>query len=121
MVGGPPMTQKPPITETIRKMATLAKIRLRDDELATYAAKMQAILTYVDQLGKLDTKDVEPMSHAIAHDPDPFASLRSDEAKNSPAAPAILSLAPERDGNYITVPKVVDLEKACLPVGKSGL
>jgi aspartyl-tRNA(Asn)/glutamyl-tRNA(Gln) amidotransferase subunit C len=49
-------------TETVRKVARLARLALREDELAPLAAELNGILGWVEQLGEVDVAGVEPMT-----------------------------------------------------------
>ncbi|RMG32702.1 MAG: Asp-tRNA(Asn)/Glu-tRNA(Gln) amidotransferase subunit GatC, partial [Planctomycetota bacterium] len=50
--------------ELVRKVARLARIRLTEDEVATFARQLGQILHYVEILDGVDTEGVEPMAHA---------------------------------------------------------
>lgn len=94
------------VDEIIRRMAKLARLKFPDKELPHYAAKAEAILRYIEQLGELDTKGIEPMSHAVETK---GAALRPDEVIPSELAAALLALAPEQDDHFVQVPKVLDV------------
>ena len=49
--------------EQVEKVSLLARLRLSGDELDTMTAQLGQIVEYVDQLGELDTSEVEPMAH----------------------------------------------------------
>jgi len=85
--------------------ARLARLKLTDAEKDEYTVQLEAILGHIDQLSKLDTKNVPPTSHAIPLKNvfrEDLARKSSDEMRES-----ILSNAPERDGNYFKVKKVI--------------
>ncbi|HJS06609.1 MAG TPA: Asp-tRNA(Asn)/Glu-tRNA(Gln) amidotransferase subunit GatC, partial [Pirellulales bacterium] len=50
--------------EDVEKVSLLARLKLTDDELALMTAQLGQIVQYVEQLGELDTDEVEPMAHA---------------------------------------------------------
>ncbi len=87
----------------VRHIGKLARIELTDDEVATFGRQLASILTYVEKLNELDTSGIEPMAHAVeiqnvfAVDT-PHASLSPEEA---------LANAPQRDGDFFMVPKVI--------------
>jgi len=89
--------------EQVRHIAKLSRIELSDEQLRTFARQLGDILAYFDKLQELDTRDVEPMAHAVetrnifAAD-EPSESLSPDEA---------LANAPQRDGDFFMVPKVI--------------
>lgn len=47
--------------ETVKRIAGLVRIAIPDEELPKYGEHLSSILTYVDQLQKIDTNDVEPL------------------------------------------------------------
>jgi aspartyl-tRNA(Asn)/glutamyl-tRNA(Gln) amidotransferase subunit C len=90
--------------ETIRKMAHLARLSFPEADLARYTEKVSSILEYVKQLEGLDTKQIEPMSHAI----EVTGWLRDDVIVKPILTQEIITVAPERDGMFYQVPRVID-------------
>lgn len=93
------------VDEIIRRMASLARLKFPEKELPLYAAKAQAILTYMEQLADLSTEGIEPTSHGTLST---TMGLRDDVVVPSQLAAALLALAPERQENLVEVPKVID-------------
>ena len=85
-------------------MATLARLDLTPDEQEQLAGQLDRILGYMDKLNELDTDGVEPMSHAV----DVVNVLRPDRAVNQPRTEALLSNAPARDDDFLSVPKIIE-------------
>lgn len=85
-------------------MATLARLDLTPDEQEQLAGQLDRILEYMDKLNELDTDGVEPMSHAV----DVVNVLRPDRAVNEPRTQALLSNAPARDDDFLSVPKIIE-------------
>ena len=85
-------------------MATLARLDLTPDEQEQLAGQLDRILEYMDKLNELDTGGVEPMSHAV----DVVNVLRPDRAVNEPRTEALLSNAPARDDDFLSVPKIIE-------------
>ena len=85
-------------------MATLARLDLTPDEREQLAGQLDRILEYMDKLNELDTDGVEPMSHAV----DVVNVLRPDRAVNEPRTQALLSNAPARDDDFLSVPKIIE-------------
>jgi len=88
----------------IRHIGKLSRIELTDQQVRKIAPQLEAILAYFDKLQELDTSAVEPMVHAVeVHsvlaDDVPGASLTPEEA---------LANAPQRDGDFFKVPKVIE-------------
>ena len=92
--------------EVVRKMASLAKLRFDPKKLTAFTQKAEAVLSYVEQLGELDTSGIDPTSHAA----DLKTPLRKDEAKDSGMQDGILADAPARDGQFFQVPRILEGE-----------
>ena len=90
--------------EQVEHVAKLARLKLSEDELKRYTTQLSDILGYVEQLNKLDTKGIEPTSHAVEV-PTPF---REDEPKPCLSPEEALANAPERHGDYVKVPRVIE-------------
>ena len=88
---------------TIRHIARLSRIELNEEQTDALARQFARTLAYFDKLQELDTDSVQPLTHAVelsnvlARD-EPGPSLSADEA---------LANAPERDGNFFRVPRVL--------------
>ena len=79
----------------IEKVARLARLELSEEEKETFGNQMEQILTYMEQLNRLDTSGVEPTSHAIPI----YNVFRDDEVKPSFPHEEVLAIAPdEEDG-----------------------
>jgi aspartyl-tRNA(Asn)/glutamyl-tRNA(Gln) amidotransferase subunit C len=89
---------------TVAHIATLARIRLSEEELEPLSDELSHILTWVDQLNEVDTSGVAPMASAAA------ASLpmRIDGVTDGGCREAILGNAPRASRGFFTVPKVVE-------------
>jgi aspartyl-tRNA(Asn)/glutamyl-tRNA(Gln) amidotransferase subunit C len=87
----------------IEKVAELARLNLKPEEKQKLEKDLGAILDYVKKLDKLDTKNVEPTSHVLNME----NVFRVDEAKPSNAAEKVLPYAPNSDGLFFKVPKIV--------------
>jgi len=85
------------------KVATLARLRLPESELERLAAQMGDILSYMDTLASCETEGVEPLYGPVEH-PTP---LRMDVAVKTCQRADILAGAPDTDGRFFVVPKIV--------------
>jgi aspartyl-tRNA(Asn)/glutamyl-tRNA(Gln) amidotransferase subunit C len=92
--------------EIVRKMATLARLDFPEKDIERYSAKIDSILEYIEQLDELDIKDVEPTSHMT----EGSSGLREDVVIPSTLSKQIVDCAPEHDGTFFQVPKVIDAE-----------
>ena len=87
----------------LKKVAKLARLELKPEELALYPKQFAAILEYFEQIAKVDTTQVEPLLTPTDMD----QHLRADEIRPWGGAEAAMSNAPERSGNLFKVPPVV--------------
>lgn len=88
----------------VQRVAELARLRLTEAEESELTAQLDAILAYMDKLNEIDTSDVEPFSHAT----DANNAFREDRVTNQPDADALLVNAPDRDGAFFKVPKIIE-------------
>jgi len=92
----------------VRHVAVLSRLKLSDAEIDRLTGELSAIVRYMDQLNELDTTDVPPMSHAL-----PVVNVfRADEPVASPGVDVALANAPQREGSFFRVPKVLDQASA---------
>jgi len=91
-------------TDTVRKVAHLARIAVREDELEPLAAELNAILGWVEQLGEVDVGDIEPMTAVTPMQ----LKRRADEVTDGNRQADILANAPDAREGFFTVPKVVE-------------
>jgi aspartyl-tRNA(Asn)/glutamyl-tRNA(Gln) amidotransferase subunit C len=88
----------------VRKVAKLSRLDLTDSEIKEFTGQLETILEYVDKMNQLDTEGVEPLAHCL-----PLSNcLREDRAGDSLGADVTLANAPQRDGDYFKVPKILD-------------
>lgn len=84
-------------------IALLARLGLSEAERHALRAELESILGYVDQLRGLDTDAVEPTTSIV----DVRAPLREDRVTNGDAAEALVAVAPDREGTFLRVPKIL--------------
>ena len=89
--------------EEVREIATLSRLRLSDDEVASLTQDLDSILGYVAELAALDTTSVEPMTHAVPFD----CPLRVDEVRPSLSLEEALANAPHREASFFQVPRML--------------
>lgn len=90
--------------QEVQWVAHLARLQLTESELDTLTRQLSAIVDYVDQLKQVNTDNVEPMAHALAVQ----NIFREDEpAPSLPVADALAN-APQRRGDFYSVPAVLD-------------
>jgi len=89
--------------EEVRKVANLARLELTSEEEEQFTSQLNGILDYFEQLSELDTSDVEPTTRAI----DVSNVMRSDDLQPFANKESILQGAPDRDGEFFKVPKIM--------------
>jgi aspartyl-tRNA(Asn)/glutamyl-tRNA(Gln) amidotransferase subunit C len=90
--------------EDVRKIAKLARLRLSQDEIKLYQGQLIKILDSMDELSKLETKDVPPTTSVLGIS----NVMREDEPRPFADTEKLLANAPEREGNYFKVRKVIE-------------
>jgi aspartyl-tRNA(Asn)/glutamyl-tRNA(Gln) amidotransferase subunit C len=90
--------------DTVRRIATLARIRVPEEDLEPMARELSAILDWIGQLNEVDTTDVPPMT-SVEEMP---MKKRPDVVTDGNCVEDILANAPAREGNFFVVPKVVE-------------
>lgn len=86
------------------KVAKLARIKLKPEEKEKLSKDLDNILAYIETLSRLDTKDTPPTSHVLALE----NVFRPDEVRKTEIREQVLEAAPERDGNFFKVPKIIE-------------
>ena len=91
----------------ILKLEQLARLQLSASERAHIREDLNSILEMVERLEALDTTGVEPLTY-INED---VNVLREDAVKGQIDRPEALKNAPDQDGAYFRVPKVIPSKK----------
>ncbi|MBI3553807.1 MAG: Asp-tRNA(Asn)/Glu-tRNA(Gln) amidotransferase subunit GatC [Elusimicrobia bacterium] len=88
----------------VEKIAKLARLELSPDEVELYQGQLVKILDSMAELCKLDTASVPPTTSVLG------ASnvFREDEPRPFPEPEKLLANAPEREGPYFKVRKVIE-------------
>lgn len=88
----------------VRRVALLSRLELSDAQVSQFSTQLSAIVEYIEKLNELDTGDVEPLAHCLpVHN-----VLRQDVPRPSLSNDAALANAPQREGEYFKVPKILD-------------
>jgi len=90
----------------IEQIAELARLSLKPEEKAKLKKDLESILAYVEQLKSVPTDHVEPTSHVLNLE----NVFREDRVHPSNVRDEVLNHAPQREGNFFKVPKVIDQE-----------
>lgn len=91
-------------TDTARRVAHLARIRVAEDDLPALATELSSVLAFMEQLSEVDTDGVEPMT---AVTPMPL-KRRTDDISDGNRQDDILANAPDAREGFFAVPKVVE-------------
>jgi aspartyl-tRNA(Asn)/glutamyl-tRNA(Gln) amidotransferase subunit C len=89
--------------ELVNKLAHLSKLSFNDVEKENIKADLSKMIGFIEQLQKIDTTGVQPLLHMS----EAVNVLRKDESKGSITKQEGLQNAPQTDGNYFMVPKVI--------------
>ena len=89
---------------TVRRIAHLARIAVKDDEVEHLKDELNGILAFVEQLSEVDVTGVEPMTSVTPM----VMKKRTDVVNDGDNVDAVLKNAPNTDGKYFLVPKVVE-------------
>jgi aspartyl-tRNA(Asn)/glutamyl-tRNA(Gln) amidotransferase subunit C len=100
----PENPDKPALTlEDVRKVARLARLALDEEKLRRLTPQLESILEYVAKIREVDVSGVPAMAHAL-----PLANvLRADVVEPSLPIERVLQNAPETDGRFFKVPKIL--------------
>jgi aspartyl-tRNA(Asn)/glutamyl-tRNA(Gln) amidotransferase subunit C len=96
-------------TATVAKIASLARIKVTQDDLEAMVPELNGILDWVEQLGEVDVSGVEPMTAVIPN----LLRLRADAVNADPLTgggirDAVLANAPAAEHGFFGVPKVIE-------------
>ncbi len=98
--------------EDVRHVAELANLELTAEELPRMAHDLDAVLGFIAQLNEIDTASLPPMAQvAEALGQEPAVSgemLRRDRLRPSVDRALVMHEAPETDGRFFKVPKVIE-------------
>lgn len=98
--------------DEVRRVAELANLELTAEEGPRMQRDLSAILGYIAQLNELDTSGVEPMAQVgemLGAEADVTgAELRVDAVRSSVDRGVVMAAAPETDGRFFKVPKVIE-------------
>ena len=88
----------------IDHVALLARLKLTDREKDIFSEQVVNIIRYIDKLNELDTSGIEPTAHVL-----PMKNIfREDKAQASLPRESVLQNAPERDGSFYRVPRIIE-------------
>jgi aspartyl-tRNA(Asn)/glutamyl-tRNA(Gln) amidotransferase subunit C len=107
------MSEKAGVTiEDVRRVAELANLELTAEEEPRMQRDLNAILGHIAQLNELDTAGIPPMAQVgemlggVVHERG--ETLREDVVRPSVDRALVMAAAPETDGRFFKVPKVIE-------------
>jgi aspartyl-tRNA(Asn)/glutamyl-tRNA(Gln) amidotransferase subunit C len=90
--------------DTVRYVAHLARIELKDSQLEVLVEQLGDILEFIDKLKEVDINKVKPTSHIL-----PLENvLREDKQHKCLPIDKFISQAPDKRKNFFSVPKVIE-------------
>ena len=89
---------------TVRRIAHLARIAVAESEVPHLQGELNAMLAFVEQLGEVNVEGVEPMTSVMPME----MKKRPDVVNDGGIADEIVRNAPETQGHFFLVPKVVE-------------
>lgn len=89
---------------TVAKIATLARIKVPEEEQEALAAELSNILGWIEQLGEVETEGVPPMTSVV----EAVLPVREDKVTDGGYQDRVLANAPAAAHGFYTVPKVVE-------------
>lgn len=89
--------------QDVEHVAKLAKLTLSDQQKQQFTQQLSDVLGYVEKLNELNLENVEPLTQICER----TNALREDVESNGLPAEVALATAPQKDGSYFQVPKVL--------------
>ena len=90
--------------EEVLKIANLARLQIKPDEVEQYATDLSSIIKLVEQMNAVDTKDIQPMAHPL----DATQRLREDKVTEENQRDKFQAVAPSAEKGLYVVPKVIE-------------
>ncbi|MEK6653446.1 MAG: Asp-tRNA(Asn)/Glu-tRNA(Gln) amidotransferase subunit GatC [Nitrospirota bacterium] len=89
---------------SVEHIAKLARLSVSEEEKELFGPQLNGILSYMEKLNELDTKDVEPTSHVLSLS----NVMRDDMPGNSIPREDALMNAPDHTDKFYRVPKIIE-------------
>ena len=90
--------------EEVLHVARLARLAVSDADVDRLREQLSRLLEYMKQLDRLDTRDVVPTSHAV----EMGTPFREDAIRPFGDKEALLKNAPDREGDFFRVPRIIE-------------
>jgi aspartyl-tRNA(Asn)/glutamyl-tRNA(Gln) amidotransferase subunit C len=89
---------------TVKRVARLARLKVKDEDLPKLAGELNSILGWIEQLNEVDVSKVEPLTSVVSMK----MKMRKDEVTDGHYPQKIVANAPAQDDSFFMVPKVVE-------------
>lgn len=89
---------------TVKRVARLARIKVKDEDVPRLAGELNAILAFVEQLNEVDVTGVEPLTSVVAVK----MKMRDDTVTDGGIPKDVTKNAPASEDDFFMVPKVVE-------------
>lgn len=89
---------------SVEYISKLARLSVSEKERQAFSTQLQGILSYMEKLNELDTKDVEPTSHIVSLS----NVMRDDVQKDSISREDALANAPDHTDKFYRVPRIIE-------------
>ena len=89
---------------TVKRVARLARLKVKDEDLPVLAGELNAILGWIEHLNEVDVSKVEPRTSVVSMK----MKMRKDEVTDGYYAGKITANAPAQEDAFFMVPKVVE-------------
>ena len=89
---------------TVRRIAHLARIAVKDEEVSHLQGELNSMLAFVEQLAEVNVEGVEPMTSVMPMD----MKKRVDVVTDGEIPDKVLANAPATEDHFVLVPKVVE-------------
>jgi aspartyl-tRNA(Asn)/glutamyl-tRNA(Gln) amidotransferase subunit C len=90
--------------EEVQRIAALARLSLSEAETEAFSRQLSSILSYVEQINRLDTTDVEPTATVLGQ----TNSFRPDKSRASLPLDRVLQNAPDSEDGHFRVPRIIE-------------
>ena len=89
---------------TVRRVAKLARIKVKEENVERLAGELNSILHWIEQLNEVDVEGVEPMTSVVTVK----MKKRADVVTDGNNPDDVVENAPATEDDYFLVPKVIE-------------
>ena len=94
--------------EDVKRVARLARIAVDEPEARAVLAQLDGVFRLIEQMQAVDTRGIEPMSHALDDIQRVVQRLREDKVTESDQHVPFQAIAPQVESDLYLVPKVIE-------------